>query len=417
MSRLQPVRGTHDMLGESAARYRYVKETARSLAARYGHQDLHTPIFEFTAVFSRTIGEGTDVVSKEMYSFEDRGGDLITLRPEFTAGICRAFISGGLKQNTPLKVFSSGPVFRYERPQKGRLRQFHQINAEIIGLEGPQADIEVITMAEDILQALGASEKIVLQINSLGDKESRNNYREALIVYLSKYLNELSEDSQKRFRTNPLRILDSKNDVDGEIVKGAPLMRDHLNTSSRDYFDSVCEGLKQVQVPYEINQRLVRGLDYYNHTAFEFVTDQLGSQGTVIAGGRYDGLIEMLGGPATPGVGWAGGIERLSMISECRSDALRPIALIPIGRDAEATVLKLARGLRLSGLVVESVFQGGLGKRLQRADKLNARAAVLIGDEELSREVATVRDLDKGDQEQISLEKLDCYLSALSKIS
>ncbi|HZD25267.1 MAG TPA: histidine--tRNA ligase, partial [Alphaproteobacteria bacterium] len=279
MSKLQPVRGTHDVVGDTAIRHRHIIETAREIARRYGHQEIDPPIFEFTPVFARSMGEGSDVVRKEMYTFEDRGGEEITLRPEFTAGICRAVISGGMQQHLPLKFFASGPAFRYERPQKGRLRQFHQIDIEIIGVEGPQADIEVVALGADLLSALGVLDRCTLEINTLGDGESRRAYRDALVEYFSACRDRLSEDSRDRLERNPLRILDSKDEGDRALIADAPLMESYLNAHSADFFATVCEGLKALGVSYAVNQRLVRGLDYYTHTAFEFVTEALGSQG------------------------------------------------------------------------------------------------------------------------------------------
>jgi histidyl-tRNA synthetase len=300
------VRGTHDIVGETAAGHQHVVAVARDCAHRYAFGDIDTPIFEFTPVFARTMGEGSDVVRKEMYSFIDRGGEDITLRPEFTAGICRAFISGGMQQDLPLKFFAHGPAFRYERPQKGRLRQFHQIDTEILGVEGPGADIEIIALGAEILHQLGVLDRCVLELNTLGDPDSRQAYRDALVAYFSDHIDGLSEESADRLTRNPLRILDSKDVGDRSIVVDAPLMADYLTPAAREFFAAVCEGLDILGIAYNLNQRLVRGLDYYTHTAFEFVTDALGSQGAVIAGGRYDGLIKMLGGPPTPGIGWAG---------------------------------------------------------------------------------------------------------------
>ncbi len=316
MTSLKPVRGTHDLLGEDAWRHRHVVEAFRDFAGRYGFSELATPIFEFTEVFQRTLGETSDVVQKEMYTFEDRGGERVTLRPEFTAGIARAFISGGMAQNVPCKFFSHGPVFRYERPQKGRLRQFHQINLEVLGVPENQADVEVIALASDLLADLGIGDKTTLELNTLGDSESRGAYRKVLVDYFSAHKGDLSDDSKARLERNPLRILDSKDAGDRDLIERAPRMADYLNSVSADFFAGVREGLDRIGITYAVNDRLVRGLDYYTHTAFEFTTTFLGAQGAVIAGGRYDGLIEQMGGKSTPGIGWAGGIERLGMLLE-----------------------------------------------------------------------------------------------------
>lgn len=412
VSKLQPVRGTHDILGDVARRHRHVIDTARAVALRYGHEDIDPPIFEFTPVFARTMGEGSDVVRKEMYTFEDRGGEELTLRPEFTAGVCRAVISGGLQQHLPVKFFAAGPAFRYERPQKGRLRQFHQIDAEIIGVPGPQADIEVIALAADILDALGVAQHCKLEINTLGDMESRKAYQAALVEYFSAHRDRLSEDSVDRLQRNPLRILDSKDEGDRVLVADAPRMEGFLNPQSADFFAEVKAGLEALGIDFSVNDRLVRGLDYYTHTAFEFITDQLGAQGAVIAGGRYDGLIETLGGPSIPGIGWAGGIERLAMLIDHAPQQIRPVAVVPVGSEQQSAALALAHDLRRDGLCVDVGFSGNVGRRMKRADKLGARVAVLLGEDELARAVATVRDLDDGAQTEVALADLSAHLRA-----
>ena len=314
MANLQAVRGTHDLMPADARRHRAIVDISRMIAARYGFAEMATPIFEFTDVFSRPIGEATDVVSKEMYTFADRGGEEITLRPEGTAAVCRAVISNGLTQSLPLKYFYSGPMFRYERPQSGRSRQFHQIGAELIGPAQPQADIELIALFQSILRELGVADRCRLELNTLGDTESRQAYRAALVAYFGDHEAKLSEDSRDRLVRNPLRILDSKDPGDRPIVDGAPSFDDYLNEASKKFFDEVRSGLDAIDIAYTRNPRLVRGLDYYCHTAFEFTTTSLGAQGTVAGGGRYDGLMATLGGPSIPAVGWAGGIERLAML-------------------------------------------------------------------------------------------------------
>ncbi|WP_245539855.1 histidine--tRNA ligase [Reyranella massiliensis] len=294
---MQPVRGTHDLLPDEYRRFAHVVDTARDVARLYGYREMATPIFEFTELFARGIGETTDVVSKEMYTFNDRGNESLTLRPEYTAGICRAFVSNGeLVQQLPLKVFAAGPMFRYERPQKGRQRQFHQIDLEVLGAPEAGADIEVISVAADILDRLTILDRCVLKINSLGDPESRTGYRKVLVDYYSGHVDKLSEDSRGRLQRNPLRILDSKDEGDKEINANAPSFADHLNQASRDFFKTVQDGLAAAGIAFEVDPGLVRGLDYYTHTAFEFVTTHIGAQGTVLGGGRYDGLIAELGG-------------------------------------------------------------------------------------------------------------------------
>jgi histidyl-tRNA synthetase len=406
VARIQPVRGTHDILPDESRRFRQITSIFSRLAERYGMGEISTPIFEFTEVFKRSLGDTTDVVTKEMYTFEDRSGDMLTLRPEYTAGIARAFISGGLAQEAPCKFYGYGPMFRHERPQKGRLRQFHQLDVEILGVPEPQADIEVLALAHDLLCALGIGDQVILEINTLGDLESRSLYRDALKAYFMDFKDSLSEDSLNRLETNPLRILDSKDEEDKLIVANAPEITAFLNQTSAEFFNAVLDGLKALAIPYKISPRLVRGLDYYSHTAFEFTTTALGSQGTVLAGGRYDGLIEQLGGPATAGIGWAAGIERLSMLVPEIAAGARPIAIIPLGDACQAKALGIAHQLRNAGHAVEMAYRGNLAKRLKRANKLAARFAILLGDDELARQVATVRDLDSGDQQEIALDKL-----------
>ncbi len=410
MSALQPVRGTRDILPEEMRRQRAVIETAREIAERYGYLEMATPIFEFTEVFKRTLGDTSDIVTKEMYTFSMKEGEQITLRPENTAGVARALMSGGLSQQLPLKFFYAGPMFRHERPQKGRQRQFHQFGAELLGVPKAQGDIELIALGAHILTGLGVYENTSLELNTLGDGDSRAAYRAALVEYFSDHRDELSGDSRDRLVRNPLRILDSKNEGDRKIVAGAPVFGDYLNAESREFFATVKEGLEALGIGYNLNPRLVRGLDYYCHTAFEFTTDLLGAQSAVLAGGRYDGLVETMGGPATPGVGWAAGIERLSMLMDKEVPAPRPIAVIPVGQASEAVALPLAQKLRHAGYGIELGFSGNVGKRMKRANKLGARAAVLLGEDELAKQSATIRDLDTGEQELVSLDAVVEYL-------
>ncbi len=412
MRALQPVRGTHDLLPEDMRRHRAVIETSRVVAERYGFQMMATPIFEFTEVFKRTLGETSDVVMKEMYSFAMKEGEEITLRPENTASVIRAVLSGGLRQNLPLKYFYAGPMFRHERPQKGRQRQFHQTGVELIGVAGPLADIEVIASGADILEALGILDDTRLELNTLGDSHSRQAYRAALVGYFNDRFDELSEDSQARLKRNPLRILDSKDRRDRPVVAAAPLFADFLNQESQDFFGAVTQGLDDLSIAYRLNSHLVRGLDYYCHTAFEFKTDRLGAQDTVMGGGRYDGLSEFMGGPAIPAVGWAAGIERMAMLLADAPVQPRPFALVPLGPAAERRALRLAHELRRGGLPVEMGYSGNLKKRLQRADKLNARAAIILGEDEMAAGAATLRDLETGTQELVPLDRLGERLSA-----
>ena len=411
LSSLQPVRGSHDHLPEDARRYRAVVERARDAVALYGYREMATPIFEFSEVFRRTLGDTSDVVTKEMYSFEDRGGEQITLRPEATAAIARAFISGGLAQNLPLKFFTSGPMFRYERPQKGRLRQFHQIDIELLGIPEPEGDVEIIAAGARVLSALGVLDKTVLELNTLGDSESRTAYRTALVGYLEGFKDRLSKDSLARLTLNPLRILDSKDQGDREIVADAPKYSDYLTPEARDFFARVRDGLEAIGIAYQLNPRLVRGLDYYCHTAFEFTTTALGAQGTVIGGGRYDGLIEIMGGPPTPGTGWAGGVERLAELAQLAFDPPRPVAIVPIGDEAGRKARGIAERLRDAGFTVELGFGGNLKKRMKQANKIAAAAALLIGEDELARNAATLRDLDSGEQSEVALDQLEAALA------
>ena len=407
MSDLQPVRGTHDLLPEEMRRHRRVVETARAVAERYGYLEMATPIFEFSEVFKRTLGDTSDIVTKEMYSFTDKGGEALTLRPEATAGIARALISGGLSQHLPLKYFCAGPMFRYERPQKGRLRQFHQIDIELLGVAQPAGDVEVIACGAAILRELGVLERTSLELNTLGDGESRAAYRTALVAYFTAHRDRLSAESIERLERNPLRILDSKDPADRAVIMDAPRFGEYLNQQSQDYFAAVTEGLDSLGIAYQRNPLLVRGLDYYCHTAFEFVTTELGSQGTVMGGGRYDGLVAIMGGAATAGIGWAAGIERIAMMLAEVPAARRPLAVVPVGPAAERPAAEMAERLRRAGYAIELGYGGNLGKRLKRADKLAAAAAIILGDDELAKGVASLRDLDSGEQTTVPLADLE----------
>lgn len=404
--KLQPVRGTKDLLDADYRLFAYVADVAREVSSLYGFNEIATPIFEFTEIFKKTLGEESDVVGKEMYSFEDRGGESMTLRPEFTAGIARAFISGGLQNELPIKWFATGPLFRYERPQKGRQRQFHQINFELLGVAEPLADVEVISMGAHILRELGVENKVKLEINSLGDQISRENYRKALVEYFTQYKAELSDDSKIRLGKNPMRILDSKDEGDKKIVAGAPVINDYYSPAAAEFFAAVQKGLDALGVKYSINQHLVRGLDYYCHTAFEFTTDALGSQNAVLAGGRYDGLIGMMGGPETPAVGFAGGVERLMALLDVKPETRRPIAIIPIGEAAEKEAVVLAGVLRAEGQYVELGYGGNVKKRMKRANSMNAVAGIIFGDDELAAGVVKLKDFDSGEEEEVRLGEL-----------
>src|SRR5688500_14869666 len=393
----QPVRGTQSLLGEDVDRFHAVIDAFDRVRRLFGFKRVEVPVIEPTAVFARTIGETTDVVSKEMYSFEDRGGELITLRPEFTAGICRAYLSEGWQQYAPLKLAVHGPAFRYERPQKGRFRQFHQLDAEIIGAAEPQADVELLALGHQLLQELGIAEEVTLELNTLGDAETRSSWRSALIQHFEPHRDELSADSQARLHRNPLRILDSKDPRDRQLVDAAPDVDMYLTPEAAAFFGEVTAGLDAAGVPWTRNPRLVRGLDYYRHTAFEFVTDRLGAQGAVIAGGRYDGLIESLGGPPTPAVGWAAGIERLAMLIEPPEPPRPDATIVPLGERAEAAAIGIAAGLRRAGVTCDMAFRGNMKKRLAKAADSGAAFAVIIGEAELDRGEAAIKDLRSGE--------------------
>ncbi len=362
------VRGTQDIFGDEQRRFAHVLATFERVRALYCFQRVDIPIFEATEVFARSIGETTDVVSKEMYSFPDRGGDSLTLRPEFTAGLARAFLTEGWQQYAPLKLATSGPVFRYERPQKGRYRQFHQIDAEVIGAPEPAADVELLVLADQLLRELGV-EGVTLQLNTLGDAETRDAWRQALVDHFEAHRGDLSEDSLTRLAKNPLRILDSKDPRDRPAADSAPDIDAYLTPAARAFFDAVTAGLDAAVVAWTRNPRLVRGLDYYRHTAFEFVTDRLGSQGTVLAGGRYDGLIESLGGPATAGVGWAAGVERLAMLVAEPVALKRHVAVVSEDVSLDMLVIERVALLRRQHIAVEAFVTGNPKKRYDRALK------------------------------------------------
>ncbi|KQU47282.1 histidine--tRNA ligase [Sphingomonas sp. Leaf339] len=403
MARIQTphrVRGTQDIFGDEQRRFAHVLATFERVRALYCFQRVDIPVFEATEVFARSIGETTDVVSKEMYTFPDRGNDSLTLRPEFTAGLARAYLTEGWQQYAPLKLATSGAVFRYERPQKGRYRQFHQIDAEVIGAPEPAADVELLVLADQLLRELGI-EGVTLQLNTLGDAETRDAWREALVAHFEAHRADLSEDSLTRLAKNPLRILDSKDPRDRPAADSAPDIDAYLTVEARAFFDAVTAGLDAAGVAWARNPRLVRGLDYYRHTAFEFVTDRLGSQGTVLAGGRYDGLIESLGGPATAGVGWAAGVERLAMLLDEPVAPTIDAVIVPMGAAAEARATGILADLRRAGLAVDMAYKGKMKQRMAKADALGARKAIIIGDDELAAGMAAVKLLADGSQRAV----------------
>jgi histidyl-tRNA synthetase len=401
----QPIRGMQSLLGEDADRMAAVVAAFDRVRRLCGFRRVEVPVLEDTAVFARTMGETTDVVSKEMYSFEDRSGDPVTMRPEYTAGIARAYLSEGWRQFAPLKVATHGPAFRYERPQKGRFRQFHQLDAEIIGAAEAVADVELLTFGDQLLRDLGI-DGVSLQLNTLGDAPSRDAWREALVDYFRGHSGELSDESRDRLERNPLRILDSKDSRDKAIAEGAPAIDDFLTPDASDFFARVTAGLDAAGVTWQRNHSLVRGLDYYRHTAFEFVTDRLGAQGAVIAGGRYDGLIEALGGPHTPAVGWAAGIERLAMLIEAPQPEQPSVVIVPLGERAELAAEGIVAGLRREGVASDMAYRGNMKKRMSRANASGASYALIIGDDELDRGEAQLKTLQTGEQRAVSLDLL-----------
>ena len=406
MSTPQPVRGTQSMIGEEVDRFHTVIAAFDRVRRLFGFKRVEVPVIEHTEVFARSIGETTDVVSKEMYSFEDRGGESITLRPEFTAGICRAYLSEGWQQFAPLKLATHGPAFRYERPQKGRFRQFHQLDAEVIGAAEAAADVELLSLGDQLLKELGIHEGVTLQLNTLGDAETRDAWRTALVEHFQAHRGSLSEDSLVRLERNPLRILDTKDPKERPIADEAPAIDDYLTSEASDFFAQVTAGLDAAGVKWTRNSRLVRGLDYYRHTAFEFVTDRLGAQGTVIAGGRYDGLVEAIGGAPTPAVGWAAGIERLGMMIEAPGVERPDVVLVPLGDAAERRAQAILAELREAGVAADMSYRGNMKKRLGKANDAGARYALILGDDELAKGEAQVKALETGEQRSVALDRL-----------
>jgi len=397
----QTLRGTRDLLPDECRKFRFIEDQAVKIAGLYGFEEIQTPIIEPAAVFKRSLGDTSDIVSKQMYLFKDLGGDDIVLRPEGTAGVARASINEGLSQLLPLKLLYRGPMFRYERPQKGRYRQFYQVGTEILGVEKPQADVELILLAQQFLRSLPLEGEIRLHLNTIGDSESRADFREKLIKYLETRKNELSKDSLDRLYRNPLRILDSKEESDRRVVAEAPSLKESLNDTSRAFFDSVQEGLKDQGIEPYIDPLLVRGLDYYCHTVFEFTSNALGSQNAVLAGGRYDNLISDLGGPKTPGVGWGCGIDRLVLMLKELPVNVQPVAIVPLGDDAEKEAVRLTQELRLAGITCDLGFSGNMGKRMKRADKIGAKCAIILGSDELAKGIVQVKWLASGTQKEI----------------
>lgn len=412
----QRVRGTQDIFRDEQRRFAHVLDTFERVRRLYCFERVEVPVFEDTQVFARSIGETTDVVSKEMYTFPDKGDDLLTLRPEFTAGIARAYITNGWQQFAPLKLTTSGAVFRYERPQKGRYRQFHQIDAEILGAPEPAADVELLTLADQLLHELGVADGVTLQLNTLGDAATRDAWRDALVAHFEAHRGELSEDSLTRLDKNPLRILDSKDPRDRGIADAAPGIDAYMSAEAGTFFDRVQKGLQAAGVAFQRNERLVRGLDYYRHTAFEFVTDRLGAQGTVLAGGRYDGLVESLGGPATAGVGWAAGVERLAMLLEEPHVERPAISVIPETPSAEQMAIRISATLRRLGFSVDIGFRGKAKKRFEEAAKAKSGGRVIVGCDQFPNGDAAGISVRANQEHELGDAHVEAILNALSQV-
>ena len=406
MQKLRTVRGVHDLLPYELHKHNIVANAGLEISDKYNYSQIETPIFEFSEVFTKPLGKSSDIVTKENYIFKDRSEDELMLRPEGTSGVVRAFLNAGLIQDLPQRFSYYGPMFRYERPQKGRLRQFKQLGVECLGLSTPMADIEIISLGHDFLDKLNILDKITLKINSLGDFESRKNYRDSLVNYLRDYQSKLSKDSLRRLSINPLRILDSKNEGDQKIIQNAPNILEYLDIDSKTRFEDVCKGLDHLNIKYKIEKNLVRGLDYYCHTAFEFTTNELGTQGTVLAGGRYDGLSKMLGGPDVPGVGWAAGIERLALMVQ--SEFVNAIDVVLVGQceNINYLLLPIMKKLTQEGIKSEIIYTGNFSKKFKRANKIKASYAIILGKEEIDKNNFKFKDLTSGFEELLNLDQI-----------
>ena len=406
MKKLRTVRGVHDLLPSELNKHQIVINAGLEISDKYNYSQIETPIFEFSEVFTKPLGKSSDIVTKENYIFKDRSEDELMLRPEGTSGVVRAFLNAGLIQDAPQRFSYYGPMFRYERPQKGRLRQFKQLGVECLGLNSPMADIEVISLGQDFLDKINILNKINLKINSLGDFDSRKNYRDSLVKYLKDYQFKLSKDSLRRLVINPLRILDSKNEEDQKIIQNAPSIFEYLNIDSKRRFEDVCKGLDHLNIKYQIDKNLVRGLDYYCHTAFEFTTNELGSQGTVLAGGRYDGLSTMLGGPDVPGVGWAAGIERLALMVYSEFDSAIDVVLIGQSDNYNFLLFPIMKKLVQQGIKSEIIYNGNLSKKFKRANRINASYAIILGEEEIEKNVIKFKDLKSSNEELLNIDQI-----------
>ncbi|MDN3696500.1 MULTISPECIES: histidine--tRNA ligase [Vibrio] len=417
---IQAIRGMNDCLPTQSPLWQKVEGAVKNVISAYGYNEVRMPIVEMTHLFSRAIGEVTDVVEKEMYTFEDRNGDSLTLRPEGTAGCVRSGIENGLLYNQEQRLWYMGPMFRHERPQKGRYRQFHQCGVEVFGLNGPDVDAELIMMTARLWRELGIEKHVRLELNSIGSQEDRANYRTALIAFLEQHMDVLDEDCKRRMHTNPLRVLDTKNPAVQAILGDAPKLAEYLGEESKQHFAGLCELLDAAGIEYQVNQRLVRGLDYYNRTVFEWITESLGAQGTVCGGGRYDGLVEQLGGKATPAVGFAMGLERLVLMMETLelTDVRRSVDayIVTSGEGTMMAGMKLAEQLRESipGVRVMNHFGGGnFKKQFKRADKVGAVVVMMLGESEVADNTVVVKDLVRGEQEIVAQTEAATKLSSL----
>jgi histidyl-tRNA synthetase len=410
-NKIQPCRGTKDLFGQEIIIFNHIIGVAQKNAELYGYEELQLPIFEFSEIFERNLGEASDIVSKEVYKFLDRGDNYLTLRPEFTASVVRAFISNTeLQQILPKKLFSFGPIFRYERPQKGRQRQFNQLNFEILGEENYYADAELILLAANILKDLEILEATKLDINSLGCTKTKENYQIALREYFLQYENELSFDSKNRLQKNPLRILDSKDQKDIELCFDAPQISNYYSKEAKDRFDNVLNLLEKFGVKYNLNQKLVRGLDYYTSTIFEFINNHQGAQNTVLAGGRYDDLIAKMGGKATPAIGYASGIERLMLLSSKEITSNRPITITYVDENQKSKAFEIANKIRKQGIKCDFIFDANFKKQMKKANQNNSRYVIILGEEEIKNGEATVKDFDNSKEYKIKQELLGAYL-------
>ncbi len=403
MKEIRTVRGVNDLLPGNMDKHIKIKEVGSKICKLFCYEEIDTPIFEFSDLFSKPLGETSDIVTKENYVFKDRSNNSLMLRPEGTTSVVRALINGGLTQDLPQRFFYSGPMFRYERPQKGRLRQFNQFGAELIGVDNFYGDVEVINLAYNFLKNINLINNITLYINSLGDNQSRNNYRNVLVLYLKKFEKDLSTESKIRLQSNPLRILDSKNKTDQAILKNSPKYFDYLNNESRSYYENVCNSLTKLGIPFKQDEKLVRGLDYYSHTTFEFKTSLLGAQDTVVAGGRYDGLSKMISNYSLPGVGWAAGIERLALMTINKYNSSPKVTLVSQSNELNSTILKYYKFLIDNDIKTEMIYSGTINKKLKRANKTSSEYAIIIGENELENNLVQLKNLRNGKQLKLNI--------------